>query len=85
MNRTKRIDEILQKHLSNFEIDIVDNSNLHKGHNNFNGRGETHLKLIINNINNKKINRLKIHKYINCLLKEEFDKGLHSLEIKIIL
>ncbi len=84
MNRTKRIGKILQKHLSNFVIEIVDNSNLHKNHKGFDGTGETHIAIILKSINKKKINRLEIHKLINSLLKKEFDEGLHSLEINII-
>ena len=83
MNRSKRIENILLKQLPNFSLEIIDNSNLHKGHNNFNGKDETHLKILLKSNNNLKINRLEIHKKINLLLKKEFDSGLHSLEIKI--
>ena len=83
MNRTKRIKEILQKHLTNFRIDVVDNSHLHKGHNNFSGLDETHILLKLKSISKYKIKNIAIHKQINFLLKDEFAKGLHSLEIKI--
>ena len=83
MNRTKRIKEILQKHLTNFRIDVVDNSHLHKGHNNFNGQGETHILLKLESISEYEIKNIAIQKQINFLLKDEFEKGLHSLEIKI--
>ena len=85
MNRSKRIKNILEDHLTDFNIEIEDNSYLHKGHNNFNGMGETHLILKLSKINESKLDRLKIHNKINSLLKDEFDKGLHALEIKIIL
>ena len=50
MNRTKRIQNILEKNITKVNIEIIDNSYLHKGHNNFNGQGETHItiKLQIN-------------------------------------
>ena len=83
MNRSKRIQEILEKHISNLDIQIVDNSYLHKGHNNFNGLGETHITINLQFNPDSKINRLEIHRKINSLLKKEFDTGLHSLEIKI--
>ena len=85
MNRTKKIKKILQKHFFDVVINIQDNSHLHKGHNNFKGKDETHI--CVNLIFNSKssINRLEVHKKINWLLKEEFNKGLHALEIKIIL
>ena len=83
MNRKQRIDKILSKNFSNFVLEIIDNSNLHKGHNNFTGNEETHIKIILSKKNKIPINRLNIHKLINNLLEEEFKSGLHSLEIKI--
>ena len=84
MNRTKRIDRILEKHFLDFSIEIIDNSLLHKGHNNFDGNHETHILLELKSNNSLKIDRLQIHKKINTLLKKEFEMGLHSLQIKII-
>ena len=84
MNRTKRIDRILEKHFLDFSIEIIDNSLLHKGHNTFDGNHETHILLELKSNNSLKIDRLQIHKKINTLLKKEFKMGLHSLQIKII-
>ena len=83
MNRKQRIDKILSKKFNNFLIEIIDNSNLHKGHNNFTGNNETHIKIILTKKSKIPINRLNIHRIINNLLEEEFKSGLHSLEIKI--
>ena len=85
MNRTKRIKNILQKNFSDFSINIIDNSHFHKGHNQFKGEGETHILVKLNSNSKFKINRLEIHKRINFLLKEEFNIGLHALEIQITL
>tara|TARA_B100001175_G_C19352326_1_gene562947 strand:- start:660 stop:914 length:255 start_codon:yes stop_codon:yes gene_type:complete len=84
MNRTKRIENILKKNFINFDFNIEDNSHLHKGHNNFNGEGETHIIVKIRNNNITKVNRLDIHRKVNFLLKEEFQIGLHSLQIMIV-
>ena len=84
MNRTKRIKNILGKHLLEFNISVTDNSFSHKGHNNFRGDGETHIAVILKKKSKIKVNRLELHKKINFLLKEEYIAGLHSLEIKII-
>ena len=83
MNRKQRINKILSKKFNDFLLEIIDNSNLHKGHNNFTGKEETHIKIILKKKNKIPINRLNIHKIINNLLEEEFKSGLHSLEIKI--
>ena len=83
MNRKQRIHKILSKKFNDFILEIIDNSNLHKGHNNFTGNDETHIKIILTKKNKIPINSLHIHRTINNLLDEEFRSGLHSLEIKI--
>ena len=83
MNRKQRIGNLLSKKFNDFLLEIIDNSNLHKGHNNFTGIDETHIKIILTKKNNISINRLNIHRIINKLLEDEFTSGLHSLEIKI--
>ena len=84
MNRKKRINDILKKNIKDFHIMIEDNSHLHKGHNNFDGKEETHILIKLFSKNKIKYNRLEIHRLVNKTLIEEFSNGLHSLEIKII-
>ena len=84
MNRTKRIETILNKYFNDTNISVINNSSLHKGHNNFDGNGETHILIQFNKNSELNLSRLEIHRKINSLLKEEFESGLHSLEIKII-
>ena len=84
MNRTKRIGNILQKNFTDFSINVIDNSHLHKGHNNFDGNNETHILVHLKKNSKLELNRLEVHRKINSLLIKEFDSGLHSLEIKII-
>jgi len=84
MNRTKRIENIINKNFTDFDISVSDDSLAHKGHNNFDGLEETHIIIELKKKNNSFINRLEIHKKINTLLCEEFKQGLHSLQIKII-
>ena len=83
MNRKQRIDKILSNKFDKFFLEIIDNSYLHKGHNNFTGSGETHIKIILTKKYNSPLNRLNIHRIINSLLEKEVKCGLHSLEIKI--
>ena len=83
MKRMQRIIDLLEKNLENYIIEINDHSNLHSGHNNFDGTGETHLLLSLKSKTHNKINRLQIHRKINNLIKDEYNSGLHSLEIKI--
>ena len=84
MNRKKRIETVLQRAFVGWRIEITDNSNEHIGHNHFDGTQETHFQVILKNKIQKKTNRLSIHRKINELLKYEFIKGMHALEIKIL-
>ena len=83
MNRKQRIYQLLSKKFDDFLLEIIDNSNFHVGHNNYDGKNETHIKIVLKKKNNHSINRLNIHRLINNLLEDEFKNGLHSLEIKI--
>ena len=83
MNRKQRIGNLLSKKFNDFLLEIIDNSNLHIGHNDFTGNDETHINIILTKKNKSTINRLMIHRLINSLLEDEFNNGLHSLEIKI--
>ena len=84
MNRKKKIELILKKNFLGWKVVVNDISILHKGHSNYDGNNETHFSVILNT-NNKNIeSKLSIHRKINELLKDEFNLGLHALEIKII-
>ena len=84
MNRMQRINNLLSNKFTNFSVEVRDNSHLHVGHNNFDGENETHIQVLLSINSNEKINRLNIHREINDILKNEFDTGMHSLEISII-
>ena len=83
MNRKQRIYKLLLKQFNEFELDIVDNSHLHKGHNKFDGNNETHIEIIMQSKSKQKFDRLSIHRKINEIIHDEFNTGLHSIEIKI--
>ena len=83
MNRTKRIKDIIEKNFEEFSILVTDDSLAHKGHNNFDGKEETHIIIELKKKHNRDVKRLEIHKKINTLLTEEFQRGLHALQIKI--
>ena len=84
MNRKKKIELILKKNFLGWKTVVNDISILHKGHNNYDGSNETHFSIILNTNNKNKESKLSIHRKINELLKDEFNLGLHALEIKII-
>ena len=84
MKRKKRIESILSKNFSYWKAEVNDTSILHKGHNNFDGNQETHFSIILDFKKQNKESKLEIHRKVNDLLKDEFNSGLHALEIKIL-
>ena len=84
MKRKKRIETILSKKFSFWKVEVNDISILHKGHNNFDGNQETHFSIILDFKKQNKESKLEIHRKVNDLLKDEFNSGLHALEIKIL-
>ena len=84
MKRKQRIESILLNFFNEWRVEVIDNSEEHRGHNNFDGNQESHFKLILTNNKKIKPNILSIHRKINSLLEKEFVTGLHALEIKIL-
>ena len=79
------IETIKQKILNEIEvnkIEIIDNTHKHKNHKSFN-KSKLHLKIIIYSDFLRNMNRIDSHKKITSILKEDIDKKIHSLEIKI--
>ena len=65
-------------------LKVSNNSHLHRGHLGDNGSGQTHFKIEITSEELKDLSKIAAHRKINKLLADEFNAGLHALEIKII-
>ncbi len=83
MNRKQRIQTILSKELPEWSIELVDDSINHKGHFGLSGNSESHLIINLKDLSNSNINKINLHRKINSLIKQEFSRGLHALQIKI--
>ncbi len=79
----QRIEEKLQKNLQLKFLEVKNNSYLHKGHIEDDESGETHFAVIVQAEELKGLSQVQAHRKVNQILKEEFSKGLHALEIKI--
>ena len=64
------------------KIDIEDKSFLHKHHSG-NQKGKFHLKLIINSVELKRVNKIESYKKIYKVLDKELKEYIHSLQILI--
>ena len=70
------------KNLSPENIEIIDNSGLHTKHKSFDPN-RYHLKIVISSEKLKEMDRLKAHKLIFSILKDEMKYKIHALEIEI--
>ncbi len=80
----QRIEKILQENLQPQFLEVKNNSHLHAGHSGDNGTGETHFAIIIEAQELKNLSRVNAQRKINQLLKDEFARGIHALEIKVL-
>ena len=85
MNRKKRIVNIITSNFKGWQVNVIDNSIEHSGHGDFDGSQESHFLVSLKADIKIFEKKLEIHRKINHLLSEEFKKGLHALEIKIII
>ena len=76
------IKEKITKNIQVNNVEIIDNTHLHKKHKSFN-KSKIHLKIIIKSESLKALSKIASHKKIIDLLKEEIETKIHSLEIKI--
>ena len=76
------VEEKIKKDIPDSSIEIIDNTHLHKHHKSFN-KSKTHLKIIIQSDTLRNLNRIDSHKKIITILRDEIQKKIHSLEIKI--
>lgn len=79
----QRIEKTLQENLRPAFLEVKNNSHLHAGHAGDDGSGETHFVVNITSEELRGISKVQAHRRINSLLKDEFAKGLHALEIKV--
>ncbi len=79
----QRIEEKLREKLRPSFLEVKNNSAQHQGHL-IDDSGETHFAIIIAAQDLQKLNRISAHRKVNEVIKDEFEKGLHALEIKVI-
>jgi BolA protein len=80
----KRIEEKLREKLNPSFLEVKNNSHLHAGHIESDDSGETHFAIIITSEELKNLSKVAAHRKVNEVVKDEFLKGLHALEIKCV-
>ena len=81
-NYFKHIEKKLKEKINFEELEIIDNSQNHRGHKFF-SEDRYHLHLKIKSLYLKSISRLSAQKLIMNILKEDLKTKIHALEISI--
>ena len=68
--------------LQPLELELVDQSEAHRGHSGWRDDGETHFDLIIVSAAFTGKSRIQRQRLVLGVLKEEFEAGLHALSIQ---
>ena len=68
--------------LEPLELELVDQSEAHRGHAGWRDGGETHFDLRVVSAAFKGLSRVQRQRLVLDRLKEEFDAGLHALSIQ---
>ncbi len=84
MNAEALIKKKLKENLGLKNVNVLNNSHLHKNHNSSPKSGNSHFKIIIHDKEFHKLSRLQSHQIIYKCLSEEIDTFIHALEITII-
>lgn len=85
MTRINRISAVLNEALSPSHLDIRDDSAGHQGHAGApQGSSQTHLHITIAAESLVGKSRVQQHQAVMALIKDEFDSGLHALQIEVV-
>ena len=83
MGFSQSISKKISSTLSPINLEIVNESHLHAGHQeSFDGSGETHLRIKIVSEAFEGMSRVNRHRAINELVLEEIEQGLHAIAIE---
>ena len=81
MSASERITAALTEAFRPTELQVIDESDRHKGHAGARPGGETHFRIVIAAAAFQGVGRVEIHRRINQALAAEFAAGLHALAI----
>ena len=83
MNFLNEVKKKINKEINPENVILIDNSHLHKKHKFFD-KNKFHLKVIIQSVKLKNMDKISAHKKIFSILEKEMNEKIHALEIEII-
>ena len=82
--RKKRIEVLLKNAFDPVSIEVRDDSKHHASHQSIEeGAKETHFYISIVSLSFRGLSKVKMHRQVYELLKDEFKSGLHALELEL--
>jgi len=82
LKRKINIENLILKIFKPEFLSVIDVSEQHRGHKNFKEGVESHFEIIIVSEKFTNLSRIKRHRMVNRILKEEFLSDLHSVVLK---
>jgi len=83
MNRRERMSERIRKEFSPEVLEIIDDSESHRGHSGYRRGGETHYSIRLRAEAFNGLGRIACQRRIHAALKHEFESGLHALSLDV--
>lgn len=80
MNRKQRIQHTITERLNPMELEIIDESERHRGHNGL----ESHFKLLVVSVAFNDMPLIARHRMVKTLLEPEFSSGMHALSLYLL-
>jgi BolA protein len=84
MSVTGRLREKLMVGLRPTRLDVINESELHAGHRNSPGTGESHFRVLVVSGMFSGKSRVERHRLVNELLKDELAGGIHALALSTL-
>jgi BolA protein len=78
----QQITQQLRSQLNCQALEVINESQLHAGHNGFDGTGESHFRIIITSAELSQLPRVKAHQKIYAILAVQMQQ-IHALAIEI--
>lgn len=84
MRVAKAIEQKLTAALKPDHLEIIDDSGRHAGHGGARPEGESHFQIVVVSAAFEGIGRVQRQRMVYDLLQQEFDEGLHALQLKTL-
>ena len=81
--RKNRIEQAIKKYFNPSYLEVIDDSNNHRGHQHAPESGESHYNVVIKSKEFLGKNRIEKERMVYKVLEKEFTTGLHALSLKL--